>query len=265
MRRLDSLGLGRSRRDRGVRGGSAAFRPGRDSGRRSGAARSRSAVDPHLAADFLALGFCHLQIELLTRKMRNFSSLDEVHLRREAVSAAEAAVAGDAETARARLAECFQVLTEARERFYPVDCFLLDLCLVIPRLAGPALRTVLDQRKPISVLASACDLAEIARSEPESSRRIREECDEGRVTLVGGDLSEQPLAFMALNSVLWQLGEAQRLFREAVGHPARVWGRRRFGLFPQWPQILKKAGFVGALHVALDDGFYPDQEHSKFR
>src|SRR5579872_816621 len=26
-----------------------------------------SAVDPDLAADFLALGFCHLQIELLTR------------------------------------------------------------------------------------------------------------------------------------------------------------------------------------------------------
>lgn len=222
-------------------------------------------VDPELIADFLALGFCHLQIELLTRKMRNFSNLDEVHLRREAVTAAEAAVAGDTETARTRLRECFQVLTEARERFYPVDCYLIDLCLVIPRLAGEPLRRLLDQHKPISLLFSANDLVEIAREEPDSARRIREECDAGSVTLVGGDLAEQPLAFMALNSVLWQLEESQRRFREAVGHEATVWGRRRFGLFPQWPQILKKAGFQGALHVALDDGFYPDQEYSKFR
>jgi len=57
------------------------------------------AVDPDLAADFLALGFGYLEIELLTRKMRHFSNLDEVHIKREAVTAAEAALAGDSETA----------------------------------------------------------------------------------------------------------------------------------------------------------------------
>ena len=62
-----------------------------------------TAADPDLAADFLALGFCYLQIELLTRKMRHFSNLDEGHLQREAVAAAEAAQARDAETAKTRL------------------------------------------------------------------------------------------------------------------------------------------------------------------
>src|SRR5436190_19902176 len=42
-----------------------------------------TAADPDLAADFMALGFCYIQIELLTRKMRHFSNLDEVHLQRE--------------------------------------------------------------------------------------------------------------------------------------------------------------------------------------
>ena len=37
-------------------------------------------VDPDLAADFLALGFCHLQVELLTRKLRYMSNLDEAAL-----------------------------------------------------------------------------------------------------------------------------------------------------------------------------------------
>src|SRR6516165_288534 len=106
------------------------------------------AIDSDLAADFLALGFCHLQIELLTRKMRHFSNLDEVHLQREAVAAAEAALAGDAETARTRLRACFESLAQARERFYPVDCYLIDLCLVIPRLADEHLRRVLARGQP---------------------------------------------------------------------------------------------------------------------
>ncbi len=37
----------------------------------------RPNVDADLAADFLALGFCHLQVELLTRKLRYMSNLDE--------------------------------------------------------------------------------------------------------------------------------------------------------------------------------------------
>src|SRR5262245_12049955 len=40
-----------------------------------------SAVSPELAADFLALGYCYLQIELLTRQMRYASNLDETYFK----------------------------------------------------------------------------------------------------------------------------------------------------------------------------------------
>src|SRR6476646_399742 len=99
-------------------------------------------VSPDLAGDFMALGTCYLQMELLTRKMRHFSNLDEVHLQREAVGAAEAALAGDETTARNRLRSCCEVLMEARERFYPVECHLLDLCLLLPKQEGPHLLDV---------------------------------------------------------------------------------------------------------------------------
>ena len=36
-------------------------------------------LDEELVADFLALGYCHLQVELLTRQMRYASNLDEIH------------------------------------------------------------------------------------------------------------------------------------------------------------------------------------------
>ncbi|MFM8580099.1 MAG: hypothetical protein ACKOFW_01200, partial [Planctomycetaceae bacterium] len=222
-------------------------------------------VDPELVADFHALGFCHLQIELLTRKMRNYGSLDEALLRREAVAAAEAALAHDHDAFRARLKECFEVLREARDRFYPVDCWLVDVCLVTPAMAGAELQRVLAQPLPINLMISSHDLDQIASEHPESLARMAEGVRDGWITLVGGDLHEQPLSLWPVNSIMWQLQEAQRIAQRHLGQPARVWGRRRFGLFPLWPQVLKKSGFVGALHLALDDGFYPDQEYTKFR
>jgi alpha-mannosidase len=221
--------------------------------------------DPELVADFMALGFCYLQIELLTRKMRHFSNLDEVHLQREAVAAAEAALAGDAETARTRLKFCFEVLAESRERFYPVDCYLLDVCLLIPRLADEHFKKMLLTLKPTSVLVSARDLSEIADQKPEFHAALKEAWARGTADLVCGDLRELPLPLMPLNSVVWQLREAQDLVERELGKRPAVWGRRRYGLFPQLPQLLKKSGFEGALHTVLDDGIYPDAEHSKLR
>ena len=226
---------------------------------------SARSCDPDLAADFLALGFCYLQIELLTRKMRNFSNLDEGHIQREVVAAAEAALVGDAETAKTRLKVCFESLLEARERFYPVDCYLIDLCLVIPRLADDHLRKLLVSTKPASLLASAIDLEEISRTAPELHTLLREACDRGTVDVVCGDLCERPLPMLPLASVIWQLEEANRLTTRLLGRQPAIWGRRRYGVFPLLPQLLKKSDFQGALHTVFDDGIYPDSEHTKFR
>ena len=57
-----------------------------------GRARRRSTPEStaDLAPDFLALGFCRLQIELLTRQMRYSTNIDETHFQNEAVAAAQA-------------------------------------------------------------------------------------------------------------------------------------------------------------------------------
>ncbi len=97
------------------------------------------AVDGDLSADFLALGYARLQVELLTRQMRYASNLDEPALERFAVAAADAAVAGNADEARAQLQSAFNLLGEARKYFYPVDSYLIDLTLTAPTTLGPAL------------------------------------------------------------------------------------------------------------------------------
>ena len=45
-------------------------------------------LDADVAADFIALGHCYLQMELLTRQMRYFSELDEARLESNTLSAA---------------------------------------------------------------------------------------------------------------------------------------------------------------------------------
>jgi alpha-mannosidase len=222
-------------------------------------------VDPDLVADFLALGSCYLQVELLTRHMHHFSNLDEVHLQREAVAAAEAAIADDHEACRTHLRICFEALLEARERFYPVDCYLIDLCLLIPRLADQHLETTISNGRPISLLLSGQDLDEIAAAKPEIVESLRKAWDEGRVDVVGGELREAPTPLLPIESVLTEFRRGHRLFKQHLGRTPTTWGRRNYGFSTQIPQIITQFGYHSALHFALDDGIYPDAEQSKIR
>src|SRR5687768_17761473 len=61
---------------------------------------SPSQVDANLAADFLALGYAYLQIQLLTRQMRYSSNLDETYFKNTALAGAVAAVEGNVALAK---------------------------------------------------------------------------------------------------------------------------------------------------------------------
>lgn len=222
-------------------------------------------LDPDLVADFLALGTCYLMIELLTRKMHYYSNLDEVRLGREAVAAAQAALAGDGVAARTRLKDCFEVLTSARERFYPVDCYLIDVCLVIPQVVDEQLDAALQSPSPINFLLTARDLEEIARDKPEVVARLAEAWHAGRCDVIGGEYQEGPSPLLSVPSVLWDFRRGHLAFRKRCGRVPTTWARRRFGFTPLIPQVLTKSGYKGAMHVALDDGIYPDAEQSRIR
>ena len=52
-------------------------------------------------------------------------------------------------------------------------------------------------------------------------------------------------------------------FGARLGELPTAWARKRFGFSTLLPQVLKSFGFESALHFALDDGTFPDAEHSK--
>ncbi len=85
---------------------------------------------------FFALGLAFLLTELLTRRMRYMSRIDETAFQEKVVAAATAASNDETAGASEALTRAFEILMEARAHFYPVDTNLLDFALVAETTIG---------------------------------------------------------------------------------------------------------------------------------
>ena len=82
--------------------------------------------------DFFAAGYAFLQIQVMTRRLRYTSNIDEIHLQNRVVAAAQAFIAGDADTAADSLHDVFDCLAEERDHYFSSDPHLIDLVLTSP-------------------------------------------------------------------------------------------------------------------------------------
>lgn len=81
-------------------------------------------------ADFYAAGYALLQIQVMTRRLRYTSNLDEVHLQRRAVDAATAFREGQADATAAALHDVFDLLAQERDHYFASsDPHLIELIL----------------------------------------------------------------------------------------------------------------------------------------
>lgn len=250
-------------------------------------------VADRLSGDFYALAFCYLQLQLLARHMRHFSNLDEAHFQHETLLAAESAVAGDEAKATKHLKNCFEVLTEARERFYPVDSYLIDLWLTdekkIDELqdalrvssnvsAQPSLKGEQDvvlndndipsapvnsDNVPVNLLITGELVDQIGCEHKAVSELIRGLVEKGSLELCGGPWQETDMTLLPLESVIWQFNRGRQAYQKHLGRSPEIYCQRRFGLMAQLPQMLKQAGFTGAIHCAMDDGKFPNARQAK--
>ena len=222
-------------------------------------------LDEELVADFLALGYCQLQVELLTRQMRYASNLDEIHFQNLAVAAANAAVEGDLDRARQKITACFDLLAEERDHYYSVDAYLIDLTMTVPGTLGTLLQQELDVDVPVNLILSGDLIEQMEADHPRSLEMLKQGIDEGRVGLIGGAGTDRAWPLMPLESLLAELRRGQEVFQQQLGKQVTVFGRRRYGLTPTLPQLLVKSGFVGALHLTFEDGTFPEGSQVKTR
>ncbi|MEO8495771.1 MAG: hypothetical protein ABI614_11915, partial [Planctomycetota bacterium] len=214
-------------------------------------------IDESLVNDFLALGYCFLQVQLLTRQMRYSSNLDEVHFNDQLIGGAVAAATGDTQLANDKLAVCFGLLAAERDHYYSVDAFLIDLTMVAEQTLGSALQSELAQGSPINLLMSGELGSRLVEQEAETHAALTKAIAAGNVGLIGGEQVERRLPLLACESILAELRRGRDAWQSSLDKTITIYGRRRFGLTPLLPQVLEKLGFTGSLHATMDDGRFP--------
>jgi alpha-mannosidase len=214
--------------------------------------------------DFFAFGLCYLLVVVLSRRMHHFIDPDDTTLEVEIRLAAAAAVAGNEDDTRTHLQRCFDSLRDTREQFYPLDCYLVDLCVPAPGVDAAEIRDLIQQSEKLNLVASAREVAEWCHDDDAFANCLQHRCKAEQLTLVSGSWSEQRPSLGSMLSAYVDLVRGVASLSKIPGQPPISWGRKRFGLAAGLPALLTHFGFEFALHFALDDGSYPEEEHSWF-
>ena len=203
------------------------------------------------AETFLAVGLCCLLEELLTRKLRYMSNLDQISFNTRVVDAAKAHMKGDVEEREKNLQKAFDLLAQAKEYFFPTATKFFDLTWTRDEDLEKDLPAMLEKRRlrkeqtnlvlPVPVLKS-CE-----KNYPETLRILREELKAERVKLIGGDEWEAPLYLMSPLEIAREIKRGREEYLRVLGEAPVVFGREEAGYAQIMPQILKMTGYRGAL------------------
>ncbi|MEO6810823.1 MAG: glycosyl hydrolase family 38 [Isosphaeraceae bacterium] len=220
-------------------------------------------LDP-IVLDFFALGTARWMLRNLTVAMGHPDNLDLSSLTRETLAGANAWRAGDHAAATNRLRAAFELLTQARERFYPVDAYVVDLCLLDPNTPPEGFASLFEARAPFTLLAPAKAIEALAERAPDHVVALLKAIDEGWADVAGGAYTEVDEPLLPWESIFWQFRKGSAVYcHHLEGRDVETLARRRFGLYPQLPQIAKRLGYRFALHLGFDAGKFPIPPEAK--
>lgn len=216
------------------------------------------------AGDFMALGTVRWMLRDLTVGMGHAEGVDRESLWRELASGAHAWQLGETQAAANRLRAGFELLTQSRERFYPVDAYLIDLCLLDPSMPAGVLAEPLATPVPITFVAPARAIEAQAEADPDRVAALRQAINDGWADVAGGTHTEAEDALLPLESILWQFAKGGLVYHAHLDERGvETYARRRFGLFTQLPQVARRNGIRYALHMSFDAGRFPLRPETK--
>ncbi|WP_422930810.1 glycosyl hydrolase family 38 [Singulisphaera sp. PoT] len=214
--------------------------------------------------DFMVLGSARWWIRDLTVAMNHADCLDHESLTRETKAGALAWQGGDLATAKNRLRAGFELLTQARERYYPLDAYLIDITLLDASSPPGVLHESLKPRAPITFMGPAEAIERLGERDPDDVAMLREAITEGWADVVGGSYAESDEPLAPFESILWQFRHGAATYRKYLDERnVETIGRRRFALYPQLPQVTRRFGFRFGVHIGLDQGRFPVRSDSK--
>ncbi|MEM0927067.1 MAG: hypothetical protein AAGJ83_13580, partial [Planctomycetota bacterium] len=234
--------------------------------------------------DFFAAGYLVLQTQIMTRRLRYTSNLDELHLQSRIVAAAKAFLERQSAECAEALHDVFDCLSEERDHYFSSDPHLLELTLLTPRVLSQAIKDGwidrLGQRgqggdesngvlaTPSNLLISA-DVCRAASQQPELQSSLRTLVSLPAIGWAGGGLDEsdqagepdrrtvRPTNCLDLQTHREAVDRLHQSFREAsdvMGEAPRVFGQLS-GLFPaDLMSNLAEIGYRGVVPIDFVHG-----------
>jgi alpha-mannosidase len=228
------------------------------------ASESSTESERDLVPHFLSLGTVLLQTQLLSRRRHHFVDPDNILISREVRLAADAFLNGAVETAQVHLRKCFEHVRETRERFHPMNCYLIDICIPGDDEAPETILDLLQSPTKLNLFATGRDLTRWITLNSQIAEALSSALKSERIGLLSGHDHETRTSLGSMATTVADIHRCKSLFQNVLAHTPRHWARRRFGLTASMPALLNHLGFESAFHVALDDGLYPDRERSQF-
>ncbi|TWU01111.1 hypothetical protein [Stieleria varia] len=225
-------------------------------------------------ADFFAIGYSLLQVQVMTRRLRYTSNLDELYLQTRVIDAAEAFLAGDAAKTAEALHDAYDALAEERDHYFSSDPHLIDLQLLTPDILRRALdddwlKTLSPQTptdgddhgvlpRPSNVLIDAPVADEIAQATDGRYDPLKQMLADSLVGWAGGAPDAQ-VCFDALSfdDAEKALNEGLENATASIGTRPSVFARFTGALPSDMTATLVALGYVGMIPIdfAMGTGF----------
>ncbi len=218
--------------------------------------------------DFFSLGYCYLQVQLMTRQLRYVSTLDNAVLGCKLFEAVDAAATGLDAKCHEMLQGCFDQLLQERNRYYPTCASLIDCVYITNETLGPELFKTLQQPQHMTIQAAGCVWEKIAKTPEKSAlkQKIQDRIDAGRLTMAVGPWSELASPLLSVSTLINQMIRGRTAAQNAFPNAnISTYATRRFGLSRSLPGILKLAGYTSVIHATLDDGKFPQTTNNNMR
>ncbi|TWU21040.1 hypothetical protein Pla52o_40720 [Novipirellula galeiformis] len=228
------------------------------------------------AEDFFALGYAMLQTQIMTRRLRYTSNLDEIHFQTKLVSAADAFVADDAEACAAALHDCFDALAQERDHYFSSDPHLVDLTLISkstleaffetlktnggdgaadshPASQSEASNGVLGT--PCNVLIDAPMAAAIASASEENRSLLRNRLDNASLGWAGGGLGgDVSLETMTYSDTENAIANAFDETASLIGSRPPVYARYSGTTPSDMTKVIASLGVDGMISIDFENG-----------
>lgn len=207
---------------------------------------------------FTGLGYGYLLVDSLYEAQDHDRLLDAEAFWADVTEAVKAA--GEGRDVRPPLSAAAERLRQAREQLYPGSMFWLDWAALDPKELDAPWPGSLAAGVPLTLLASAETLEQLAEQAPERFAELKAKIIPdlpASVDVLCGAYREREDALLPFESQWWNLRRAREVVKNLFGVEPAGYARRKSAYHPQLPSWLQHFGYRHAVLISFDQALLP--------